>query len=94
MSDNQPIRFKIRYIPGFSGDPMPLPKEESVNHPPHYQGNKFEVIDIIEDFQLDFLLGNALKYILRAGKKDDMIQDLKKAIWYLERKCEKIGDKS
>lgn len=58
-----------------------------VNHPSHYQGKRFEVIEIIEDFDLGFNLGNALKYLLRAGKKDDKAQDLKKAIWYLEREC-------
>ncbi len=60
---------------------------DMVNHPPHYQGKKFESIDIIEDFELGFHLGNAIKYILRAGKKGNKIQDLKKAIWYLEREC-------
>ncbi len=59
--------------------------KEAVNHPQHYQGNKFEVIDIIEDFKLNFALGNAVKYILRAGKKNDYSEDLKKAIWYLQR---------
>lgn len=66
--------------------------QKKVNHPKHYQGNKFEVIDIIEDFKLDFLLGNSIKYILRAGKKEDLAQDLKKAIWYLERKCQKLSN--
>lgn len=61
-----------------------------VNHPPHYKGNKFESIDIIEDFNLGFHLGNAIKYILRAGKKGNKIQDLKKAIWYLERECANV----
>lgn len=60
---------------------------EAVNHPTHYQGIKHEAIDVIEDFNLNFCLGNAVKYILRAGKKEDMVQDLKKAIWYLERQC-------
>jgi hypothetical protein len=59
-----------------------------INHPPHYKGNKFEVIDIIEDFGLSFRLGNAIKYILRAGKKGDRIEDLKKAIWYINREIE------
>ena len=59
-----------------------------VNHPKHYQGNKYEVIDIIEDFNLNFSLGSAIKYILRAGKKDDRNQDLEKAIWYLKRELE------
>lgn len=63
-------------------------KLELVNHPDHYQGNKFEVIDIIEDYELNFTLGSAVKYILRAGKKDDKNTDLKKAIWMLERELE------
>lgn len=56
-----------------------------INHPKHYQGAKYEVIDIIEDFNLNFCLGNAIKYILRAGKKGDRVEDLRKAIWYLTR---------
>ena len=65
-----------------------LAKGSMVNHPKHYQGNKYEVIDIIEDFNLNFSLGSAIKYILRAGKKDDRKQDLEKAIWYLKRELE------
>lgn len=69
-----------------------IKQKEKVNHPSHYQGNNFEVIDIIEDFHLGFHLGNAIKYILRAGKKDQHQDnydlDLKKAIWYLEREIE------
>ncbi len=61
------------------------PNESLVNHPSHYQGNTFEVIDIIDDFQLNFNIGNALKYLLRSGKKGDRNTDLKKAIWYIER---------
>lgn len=59
-----------------------------VNHPPHYQGKKFESIDIIEDFDLNFCLGNAIKYILRCDKKGSKKQDLEKAIWYLKREIE------
>lgn len=58
---------------------------ELVNHPDHYQGNKFEVIDIIEDYDLGFNLGNVIKYVLRADNKDNRKQDLKKALWYLQR---------
>lgn len=59
-----------------------------VNHPFHYGGenNEYEAIKVIEAWRLDFWLGNAVKYICRAGKKDDMVQDLKKAKWYIERK--------
>jgi hypothetical protein len=64
---------------------------EAVNHPRHYQGKKYEVIDIIEDFDLSFSLGNSIKYILRAGKKNELaVQDLNKAIWYLQREIERI----
>jgi len=62
--------------------------KEKINHPKHYSGSKYEVIDIIEDFELNFCLGNAVKYILRAGKKDNKQEDLKKSIWYLQREIE------
>ena len=62
---------------------------EMVNHPDHYQGNKFEVIDVIEDYDLGFSLGNAIKYILRSNKKGSAKQDLKKAIWYIQREIDR-----
>lgn len=58
---------------------------DQVDHPQHYQGNGLEVIDVIEAFDLGFSLGNAVKYILRAGKKGNPVEDLEKAIWYLQR---------
>lgn len=62
-----------------------------VNHPRHYvEGRKFEPIDVIEDWELDFCLANALKYISRAGRKGDAITDLKKAVWYIERRIMQI----
>ena len=64
---------------------------DPVNHPRHYMGNKFEVIEIIEDFNLDFKLANAIKYILRCGKKGSPVEDLRKAIWYLQRKIDTIN---
>ncbi len=63
---------------------------EKINHPEHYKGNKFEAIDIIDDYQLGFNLGNAVKYILRAGKKGDAAEDLKKAKWYIEHEICKL----
>ena len=65
---------------------------EKVNNPEHYGGKKntYEAIKVIEAHNLDFCLGNAVKYILRAGKKDDITQDLEKAIWYLKRKLQKL----
>lgn len=67
-----------------------ITEREMVNHPDHYQGNKMEVIDIIEDYSLGFSLGNAVKYILRADKKGNKKQDLEKAIWYLNRELDKF----
>lgn len=58
---------------------------DMVNHPPHYKQGGIETIDVIEAWQLDFCLGNAVKYISRAGKKGDMVEDLEKAQWYLTR---------
>jgi hypothetical protein len=65
-------------------------ERELVNHPEHYQGNKLEVIDIINDYELNFELGNAIKYILRADKKGNKKQDLEKAIWYLNHELSKF----
>jgi hypothetical protein len=62
-----------------------ITETEMVNHPDHYQGNRFEVIDIIEDYELGFNLGNAIKYILRSDKKGNKNQDLQKALWYIQR---------
>lgn len=67
---------------------------EQVNHPQHYGGkeNQYEAIKVIEAWDLDFCLGNTVKYISRAGKKDvdKIIQDLEKARWYLDRKISQL----
>jgi hypothetical protein len=64
---------------------------DSVNHPSHYNFGKYEVIDVIEDWDLGFNLGNTIKYIARAGRKGDKLTDLEKAKWYLEREIEHCG---
>lgn len=63
-----------------------------INHPAHYGGesNPYEAIKVIEAWGLGFCLGNTVKYIARAGKKDATIQDLKKARWYLDRQISNI----
>jgi hypothetical protein len=66
-----------------------------VNHPNHYGGDTtYEVIKVLESWGLDFdfNLGNAVKYIARAGKKQKVktIEDLKKAAWYLNRRIERL----
>ena len=64
--------------------------KEMINHPQHYNMGKYEAIDVIEDWQLNFNLGNTVKYISRAGHKDNIIQDLKKASWYLDREIKRL----
>ncbi len=72
-----------------------------VNRPAHYADSKIEVIDYIEDKKLGFCLGNAIKYISRAGKKKDNgrnivdkeIEDLQKAIWYINRRIYELENK-
>jgi hypothetical protein len=61
--------------------------KEAVDHPSHYGGadNPYEAINVVEAWGLNFHLGNVVKYISRAGKKGDALEDLKKARWYLER---------
>ena len=62
-------------------------KNDAVNHPSHYTRGKIECIDYIQDQQLNFCRGNAIKYIVRAGVKDPEkeIEDLKKAIFYIQQ---------
>ena len=65
--------------------------KSNVVHPSHYaEGRQFEPIDVIEDWNLDFCLGNVVKYISRAGRKDNIIQDLEKAQFYLNYKIEQL----
>tara|TARA_R110001583_G_scaffold156933_1_gene308855 strand:- start:3287 stop:3499 length:213 start_codon:yes stop_codon:yes gene_type:complete len=69
---------------------------EKVNHPSHYGGesNVYEAIKIIEAYNLNFSLGNVIKYTLRAGKKINEVEDLEKAKWYLERHITNVQENS
>lgn len=69
-----------------------LKTNDPVNHPLHYTDTKIEVIDYIEDKGLNFNLGNVVKYVSRAGKKDKnkTIEDLKKGAWYLDREIKRL----
>lgn len=74
--------------------PDELSVEDTVDHPSHYGGadNPYESIKVIEAWQLDFCLGNTVKYISRAGKKDPakLREDLEKALWYLQRRIDQL----
>ena len=59
-------------------------------NPSHYQDGGIQAIDYIEAKNLNFHLGNAIKYISRAGKKGDKLEDLLKAQWYLAREIERV----
>jgi hypothetical protein len=71
---------------------------EMINNPIHYGGkeNVYETIKVIDNWELDFLLGNTIKYISRAGKKDPTkkLEDLKKALFYLERKIKNLENEN
>jgi hypothetical protein len=73
-----------------------MEKKEMVNHPQHYGGeeNTYEVVKVCEAWGLDkdAYLFNVVKYVARAGKKDSdkELQDLKKALWYLDRKIKNL----
>lgn len=68
---------------------------DAVNHPSHYTDGNIEVIEYIEDKKLGYCLGNAVKYISRAGKKDPAkeIEDLQKADWYIKRRIMELEQK-
>ena len=71
-------------------------QHNSINHPDHYGGkdNTYEAIKIIEAYDLNFSLGNVIKYVLRAGKKsENAIEDLEKAKWYVQRQIEFLEEK-
>jgi hypothetical protein len=68
---------------------MEEPASDPVNHPAHYKTGGIETIDFIEAKELNYNLGNAVKYISRAEHKGNKRQDLEKAVWYLNRELAK-----
>ena len=67
---------------------------DPVHNPAHYKSGGIEVIDVIEAFKLNYRLGNVIKYVLRAGRKGDALQDLEKAAWYLDREIDKLEEEA
>lgn len=65
-----------------------------VNHPPHYKSGGIESIDVIEAFDLNFNAGSAIKYILRHGRKDNALMDLRKAAWYIKREISRLEEQT
>lgn len=86
------IRKRTDQIDCQSLEPLLLPPApvmvygpDMVNQPPHYTYGGIETIDFIEAKDLNYNLGNVVKYVTRSGHKGTRIEDLKKAKWYLER---------
>lgn len=84
---------------GYSGPTAEFSVEDDpVAHPSHYTFSKYEVIDVISAWDLNFNLGNVVKYIARCDHKDNKIQDLEKALYYLRHEMAKeelhMGDPS
>lgn len=80
------LMYQMANPPQYQPDPI----EETVNHPPHYNQHPsgVECIDIVEHF--NFNVGNAIKYMWRAGLKEGQIVDLKKAEWYIRREIARL----
>ncbi len=77
---------KVHKVPRLITQPAP----DNVNHPAHYKVGGIETIDFIEAKKLNYNLGNVIKYITRADHKDNTIEDLHKARWYLNREIAKL----
>jgi len=73
-----------------------VPKDDPVNHPAHYTYGGIECIDYIFalGFGENFCKGNAIKYISRAGHKNNKVEDLKKAVWYLNKLINKLEEEA
>lgn len=70
-------------------------ENNAISHPSHYcDGRKYEPKDVIRDWELNFNLGSAVKYISRAGRKDDIVQDLKKAQQFIQFEIDYLSEVS
>lgn len=69
-----------------------MEQKDMVNSPSHYGSGTYEAINVIEAWGANFNIGNSLKYLSRYGKKDPnaIIQDLEKAIWYIDREISNL----
>ena len=87
------IIYKINDI--FGGEFMltfEIEEKEMVDHPSHYNQG-IETIEYIESWSMNFNTGNVIKYVTRAGYKDNQLEDMKKAMWYLQREIDRLENK-
>lgn len=71
---------------------MSTDKDEMVHHPKHYNQGQYEVKDVIRDWNLNFALGSAIKYIARCEYKDDRRRDLEKAIFFIQDELDNMEE--
>ena len=83
-----PITFNIATPISFTDTLRSL--DDMVNSPPHYTTGGIETIDFIEAKELNYHLGNVVKYVTRSGHKGDKLKDLEKAQWYLNREIDNL----
>jgi hypothetical protein len=69
-----------------------IEEKEMVDHPSHYNQG-IETIEYIESWSMNFNTGNVIKYVTRAGYKNDQLEDLKKAMWYLDREIQRLENR-
>ena len=91
VSKKEPFKVPVKELKGFNI--APSLENNAIDHPSHYTDGNIEVIDFIEDKKFNYHRGNAIKYISRAGKKNNEIEDIQKAIWYLKRDIERMKTK-
>jgi hypothetical protein len=80
------------HVPNTANATTTVTYSNQIDHPAHYKHGGIEAIDVIESWGLGFHLGNVIKYVSRAGHKEDAKEDLKKAQWYLNRYLERDHD--
>lgn len=81
---------KVTNFPPMPECKPPREEEDPVNKPGHYQYSPIQPVDVIDAWELDFYLGNVIKYISRFNHKGNPSGDLKKARWYLDKKIEEM----
>ena len=89
------VNTYIRHYKNKQGKDMlmfEIEEKEMVDHPSHYNQG-IETIEYIESWSMNFNTGNVIKYVTRAGYKDNQLEDLKKAMWYLQREIDRIENK-
>ena len=90
MRDRGLPRISSSFEPHDPDETLVNVKLNLVDHPTHYNHGAYETIDVIEDWNLDFNCGNAIKYISRHMHKGTAIRDIEKAIWYLQRRLNNL----